>query len=296
MKITILGSGAALLDPDRGHTSIAVQIREKTYLLDMGTGATRKMIESAIHPLSVEAIFLTHLHFDHTADLPVFVIGSWMADRQGAIPIYGPPGTSESVAHLFEDGAFDTDIKARAKYPQRQGNLEVLRPDVHTIKPGVIFVDDRLKVTAMPVDHIPPETCECYGLKLESEGKTLVFSSDTTALPEMVDFAKDADVLIHEATFHEAAIEFRSKNGIGTFSHTSPRELGRIARDAGVKFLVPTHIGHWDSTNPIVRNLASKHMPVEVMGPDQLDKVVENIREAYGGPVQIAKDLLTIHV
>lgn len=296
MKITLLGTGAALIDPDRAHTSIAVQIREKSYLIDIGTGATRNLIAANIDPLSVAALFLTHLHFDHTADLPVFVIGSWMSGRRGAPVIYGPEGTEGLVGHLFEGGAFDVDIRARAKYRQRQDNLEVLRPETHVIAPGVIYEDDRLKVTAMPVDHIPPDICQCYGLKLESDGKTVVFSGDTKALPQMVDFARDANLLIHEATFPEAAIEFRAQNGIGTFSHTSPRELGRIARDAGVKHLIATHIGHWDSTNPIVRKLAARHMPVEIMGPDLIDQVVADIREAYAGPVQIARDLLTLHI
>lgn len=296
MKITLLGTGAALLDPDRGHMSIAVQIREKTYLMDIGTGATRKMIEACIDPLTVEALFLTHLHFDHVADLPVFVIGSWMSDRKTAPTIYGPERTQEMVDHLFEGGAYDVDIAARAKYPQRQQNLEVLRPVVRLIEPGVIFEDDRLKVTALLVNHIPEDICKCYGFRLESEGKSVVFSGDTRALPEMKDFAKDADLLIHEATFPEEAIEFRAKSGIGTFSHTSPRELGQIARDANAKQVIATHIGHWDSTNPIVRELASKHMPVEIMGPHLLDQVVADIREAYDGPVLIAKDLLTLTV
>lgn len=296
VKITLLGTGAALIDPDRAHTSIAAQIREKTYLIDIGTGATRNMIAAGIDPLSVEALFLTHLHFDHTADLPVFVIGSWMSGRRGAPVIHGPEGTEGLVGHLFEGGAFDVDIRARAKYPQRQGNMEVLRPETRLISPGAIFEDDRLKVSAMSVDHIPPDICQCYALKLESDGATVVFSGDTKALPQMVEFASGADLLIHEATFPEAAIEYRAKNGIGTFSHTSPRELGRIARDAGVKHLIATHIGHWDSTNPIVRRLAAQHMPVEIMGPHLIDEVVADIREAFDGPVQVARDLLTIHV
>ena len=296
MKITLLGTGAALIDPDRCHTSIAVQVGARCYLIDLGSGATRNLIAANIDPLSVEAVFLTHLHFDHIADLPVFVIGSWMSGKSGAPLIYGPPGTNEAIGHLFEGGAFDVDIRARSQYRQRQGNMEALRPDVRPMAPGVIFDDDTLKVTAMPVDHIPPDICACYGLKLESGGKTVVFSSDTKALPEMADFAKGADLLIHEATFPEAAIEYRAQNGIGTFSHTSPRELGRIAASAGVGQVIATHIGHWDSTNPILRKLAAQHMPIEIMGPALLDQVVADIREAYAGPVQIAEDLLTVHV
>ena len=296
MKVTILGSGAALLDPERGHTSIAVQIREKTYLLDCGTGATRKMIGEYIDPLSVEALFITHLHFDHIADLPVFVIGSWMSDRQTAPVIYGPEGTKDFVGHLFEGAAFDADIRARAQYPQRQANLVALRPDIRLMKTGVIFEDDRLKVTAGLVNHMPEDICECYGLRLESEGKVVTFSGDTSAVPAMQELAKDADLLIHEATFPEAALEFRAKSGIGTYSHTSPRELGQIARDAGVKALIATHIGHWDTTNPILRRLAAKHMPPEIIGPQLLEVVAADIRRTFDGTLHIAKDGLTIDV
>jgi ribonuclease Z len=292
----MLGTGAALIDPDRRHTSIAVQVGGGTYMIDAGTGATRAMVGEAIDPLTVRALFLTHLHFDHTADLPVFVLGSWMSDRRGALPIYGPEGTRELCGHLFEGGAFDVDIRARAKYAQRQVNLEVLRPEVTIIEPGVIFQDDQLRVSALPVDHIPAEICQCYAFRLDTATKSVVFSGDTRALPEMVEFARDADLLVHEATFPEEAIAFRARNGIGTFSHTSPLQLGAIARDAGVKHLVATHIGHWDSTNPIVRKLAAKHMPVEIMGPQLIDQIVTDIRQSYDGPVQVARDGLTLYV
>ena len=200
------------------------------------------------------------------------------------------------AGHLFEGGAFAVDIEARAQYPQRQENLVALRPDIRPLAPGLVHEDDRVRVTAMPVNHIPASICRCYAFRIEADGKSVVFSGDTTALPEMVDFARDADLLIHEATFPEAAIEFRNRSGIGTASHTSPRELGRIARDANVGHLIATHIGHWDTTNPILRKLAARHMPAEMMGPHLLDQVAEDIREAYDGPIQIAKDLLTITV
>lgn len=296
MKVTLLGTGAALIDPDRRHTSIAIQIGDAAYMIDAGTGATRAMIGESINPLDVRALFLTHLHFDHTADLPVFVLGSWMSDRRGALPILGPDGTREMCAHLFEGGAFDVDIRARAQYPQRQGNLEVLRPAITIIEPGLIYEDDLVRVSALPVEHIPTEICQCYAFRFETASKSVVFSGDTRALPEMVEFARGADLLIHEATFPEEAIAFRAKNGIGTYSHTSPLQLGEIARDAGVRQLVATHIGHWDSTNPIVRKLAAKHMPIEIMGPDLIDRVAGDIRQAYDGPLQIARDGLTIYV
>lgn len=296
IKITMLGTGAALLDPDRGHSSIAVTIGEKTYLLDCGTDASRQLVKANIDPTTVEAVFLSHLHFDHIADFPVFVIGNWMADRQTAPIVFGPQGTQEFVDHLFEEGAFAVDIKARLQYPQRQNNAIALRPDVRLMAPGLIYEDDSVRVIAGLVDHIPEEISNCFGLRLEAEGRVVAFSGDTAPCDTVLELARDADLLIHEATFPEAAIEFRSKAGIGTYSHTSPRQLGVLAKEAGVKSLVATHFGHWDSTNPIVRKLAAKHMPVAMMGPHLMDEVAADIREAYEGPLRLAHDQMTIHL
>ncbi len=296
MKITMLGTGAALLDPDRGHSSIAVTVGDRTYLLDCGSGASRQMVKANIDPTTVKAVFLSHLHFDHIADFPVFVIASWMANRQTAPIVLGPPGTREFVDHLFEDGAYADDIRARIQYPQRQENAVVLRPDIRLMEPGLIYEDDAIRVYADLVDHIPQEISKCFGLRLEAEGKVIAFSGDTAPCESMLELARDADLLIHEATFPEAAIEFRSKAGIGTYSHTSPRQLGVIARDAGVKSLVATHFGHWDTTNPIVRRLAAKHMPVDMMGPHLMDEIAGDIREAYDGPLRLAHDLMVIHL
>lgn len=296
IKITLLGTGAALLDPDRGHSSIAVTIGDKSYLLDCGTGASRQLVKANIDPTTIQAVFLSHLHFDHIADFPVFVIAGWMANRRGAPIVFGPPGTQGFVDHLFENGAYAKDIEARIQYPQRQVNVEAIRPDVRLMKPGVIFEDDRLRVTADHVEHIPQEISQCFGLRLEAEGKIIAFSGDTAPCKSMIKLAHKADLLIHEATFPEEAIEFRSKSGIGTYSHTSPRDLGKIARTAEVKSLVATHFAHWDSTNTIVRKLSEKHLPIEKMGPHMLDAVVANIRENYDGPLQLAHDLMTIYL
>ena len=296
MKITMLGTGAALLDPDRGHTAIVVEVGGRGYMLDCGTGATRKMIEANIDPTSIEAMFLTHLHFDHTADIPVFVLGNWMSGRQTSPIIVGPEGTQDMVDHMFEGGAFAKDIEARAAYSQRKENIQAIRPDVRPMQPGVVFEDDYIRVLANTVDHIPEEISKCYGLRIESQDKVVAFSGDTTPQANMIELARDADLLIHEATFPEAAIAFRAKNGIGTFSHTSPKQLGKLATEANAKSLIATHIGHWDSTNPIVRKLAAKHLPVEIMGPSLIDEVAEDIRSNYTGPLRIAHDLMTIHL
>jgi ribonuclease Z len=91
MRVILLGTGAALPDPDRCHTSILVTLNNgRHFLLDCGHGATHQLVRSDVNPADVEAIFLTHLHHDHVCDLPFLVISGWMLGRVGSLAIYGP--------------------------------------------------------------------------------------------------------------------------------------------------------------------------------------------------------------
>lgn len=296
MKITMLGTGAALPDPDRCQSSILVTLDcGEHYLLDCGHGATRQMVRANVSPADVNRVLLTHLHHDHIAELPYFVISSWMLNRVGAPVIVGPGGTKRFVGHLFENGAFDVDFQARSHYPARKINIEAMRPEVREFgEEGLVYEDEHVRIAAIEVDHIEREIASCYGFRLEAEGKVVAYSGDTQACEGARRLAKGADLLIHECTFSEAVMEHRRRTGVGTVAHTSPLELGRLAASAGVKSLVATHIGHMDSLSPVLKRAAAKHMPVELMGPQQLDAMVSDIRKEYSGPLRIAHDLMRI--
>ncbi len=103
-------------------------------------------------------------------------------------------------------------------------------------------------------------------------------------------------MLIYECTFTNDFIEHRKRSGVGTFAHTSPADLGRLAVAANAKSVVATHIGHVDLLNPVLKRAARKHMPVELMGPHQIDEFIRQIRGTYDGPLQIAHDLMLIDV
>lgn len=295
MHLTLLGTAAALPDPDRGHTAILLTLSDGShYMLDCGHGATRSLVRVDVNPAEVRAVLLTHLHHDHVCDLPFFVISGWMLNRVGAPLIVGPSGTKHLVGHLFEGGAFDADFRARSAYPARQANIAAIRPEVREYEAGLAYADEGIRVTAYAVDHIPREISPCFGFRIEAEGKVIAFSGDTAPCEGARALVEGADLLIHECTFPEAFIEHRRKTGVGTFSHTSPTELGRIAAEAGVKSLVATHFGHFDSLSPVLRRAAGKHLPVDLMGPHQLDAVARDIRRAYTGELRLAQDLMRI--
>ncbi len=294
MRIIMLGTGAALPDPDRNHSSILVTIRDRHYLLDCGHGATHQMMRAGVDPTQVNHVFLSHLHFDHICEFPFFMISTWICNREKAPIVVGPPGTQRFVDQLLANGAFSKDIEARSQYKNRQ-NLGILQPDVRECEPGLIFEDDLVQVRACLVDHIPDDITQCFGLRLDSvDGKSVVFSGDTAPCERLVELAKGADLLVHECTFPEKAIEFRKKIQIGTYAHTSPTELGKLATRANVKSLVATHFGHFDTTNPILKQFLSLHMPAELIGPAFMEDVVRDIRQHWSGELRIARDLMRI--
>ncbi len=124
---------------------------------------------------------LTHLHHDHVCELPFFVISGWILSRRGALNIFADrQGTRKLVGHLFENGAFDADIRARGAYPARQANMEAIRPNVSEYEAG--RGGSKTRTSASPrtyMDHIPREVSPCFGFRIEAEGKVVVFSGDT---------------------------------------------------------------------------------------------------------------------
>lgn len=297
MRVLLLGTGAALVDPDRNHSSILITVRGVNYLFDCGHNATRQMVRYGVDPASVRAMFLSHLHFDHIADFSYYMIATWMMGREDAVTVAGPPETAAFVRHSLAQGAFAKDIEARAEYKQRQANYGYLEPKVLECEPGLIYEDELVRVTACHVEHIPREISPCFGLRMDTvDGQSVAFSGDTAPCDAMIELARDVDLLIHECTFPEKAIEFRSNIGIGTWAHTSPTEFARIAVESRAKQAVATHFGHFETTNPVLKKHLAKHMPIELVGPDFMDDVVTDIRSRYKGPLHIARDGMAIHL
>ncbi|MBT5938667.1 MAG: MBL fold metallo-hydrolase, partial [Rhodospirillaceae bacterium] len=181
MRVIMLGTGAAAPDPDRGGSGILITVEDKHYLFDCGANVTRSMISANVNPAKVDHVFLSHLHYDHIVDFPYFLLTSWICDRENPPIVVGPEGTQEFIDHLFTEGAFAKDIEARVQYPRRQGNTNVLTPDVRQCEEGVVFEDELVTVTACYVEHIPQEITPCFGLRLDSkiDGKSVSFSGDT---------------------------------------------------------------------------------------------------------------------
>jgi ribonuclease Z len=107
----------------------------------------------------------------------------------------------------------------------------------------------------------------------------------------MVELARDVDVLIHEATFLEEIIEERAPAWTG---HTGPRGAGRIAREAGARKLVLTHLGPYDSFDAAIEMAKLYYGPRR--GPEIWSKILRDATSEYDGPVVLAEDAMEVHL
>ncbi|MFZ3566475.1 MBL fold metallo-hydrolase [Streptomyces sp. BH097] len=291
LSVVLLGTGAGPYPaPGRQGASTAVVVGDRTYLVDAGYGALRKYAQAGLRLSDLRAVFLTHLHSDHTADLfNLFLLG-WGPANHGVnqpVHIAGPgpdrtlpdhpqPGTEGLLTHLL--AAFGQDVAVRLRTSARTPLADLVRPHDLVSPPAgqdvLVYEDDRVRVTAREVPH--PPLHQSFGYRFETEEGVVAFSGDTAYSDSVGELAEGADLLVHET------MEPDFYRGLGysdrlldflTASHTAPGDVGRLATAAGVRRVALSHIGPPD--------------PREVGDDDWTRKVAAT----YSGPVVVGHDL-----
>ena len=217
MEITILGSGTAVPDKERGSPGIAVRSDDTLLLMDLGAGTLYRAVRFGVDVNRVDAVLLSHLHPDHTGDLVpllfAFLSPEWSRDE--TLTIFGPAGLQEFFRNLEA---------AYGRWIEPQGyrlEIEVLHGGSASLK-GV-------NLRTCPVRHGPRAVA--YEIT-DASMRRLVYSGDTGYFDELAVFAKDADLLILECSLPE---------GEEQPGHLTPSEAGRIAGKAQCGRLLLTH-------------------------------------------------------
>jgi ribonuclease Z len=209
-------------------------------------------------PAQVSAIFITHYHSDHIADLGELMLQHWAGGAATSpVPVYGPTGVAR-VVQGFED-AYTLDRGYRIAHH----GPKVVPPDgfggaahpfaITKTGPNVTLIDEPdLKVIAFPVDHEPVEPA--VGYLFIYKGRKLVVSGDTAPCPRLEAAAQGADVLVHEGLApnlvdvqRAAALRHGRANMAAIFHdilsyHTTPEQAAAIAERAHVRMLLFTHV------------------------------------------------------
>lgn len=272
-RVVMLGTGTPNADPDRYGPAVAVVVDETSYLVDFGAGVVRRAAaaeRSGINALAATNLtraFATHLHSDHTLGLADLILTPWILERATPLTLYGPRGLRAMAAHLVDAYADDLRIRTRGGEPKHQYDPRVV--NVHEIKPGVVYRDQRVTVTAFAVPHGAWE--QAFGYRFQTPDRTVVISGDTGPDSRIEEQCRRCDVLVHEvysgAGFAKRPPEWQAYH---SRYHTSARELGAIASRAQPGLLVLYHQLIWSSTE---------------------EALLDEVRSTYSGKVVSAHDL-----
>jgi ribonuclease BN (tRNA processing enzyme) len=278
-RLVLLGTkgGPSLRAIDQVPTSSLLVWKGVPYVIDVGYGASMRLVGAGFPLTALKSIFITHHHSDHNLEATDLPYNAWALGLKSPVDVYGPNG----VENLIESGlaAQKFDIETRMTDEGRPDLRKLVRP--HVYSEGEVLRTPDVTVTALRNKH--PPIVDSFALKFAFAGKTVVFSGDTTYFPPLADFAKGADILVHEVAYGPAleALAKRTPNGATLLehlkaSHTLAEDVGRIAKAAGVKTLVLSHFvpGDDKSVTPEVWSRA--------------------VRTQYDGPLVLAQDLMSI--
>lgn len=244
-RLVLLGTkgGPAIRPGGPMPVSSLLELGGRMAVVDCGLGVTRGLTDAGVQLRSLDLVFITHLHSDHVLELGALIHTAWTAGLSVPVRVFGPVGTAACWLNFVKSMIFDIEIRI-----EDEG-----RPDIRDLVTvaefgeGLVYEEGGFRVSALRVDH-PPVT-ECYALRFEHGGRSVVFSADTVYFEPLAVFASDADVLVHEAMLEEGVDRLVARTGNGAFlrehlmaSHTLAADAGRIAAEARVGHLVINHL------------------------------------------------------
>jgi ribonuclease BN (tRNA processing enzyme) len=236
-RVILLGTGTPNPEPDRMGPAVAVVSGEHVYLVDCGPGVVRRAAQAGIKMQQLTRVFVTHLHSDHTAGYPDLILTPPNADREESLEAYGPPGLRAMTSHILK--AYEQDLEMRLHHTQPHV-ARAYSVTAHDVRPGEVYRDDAVRVTAFAVRHA--EWKYAYGYRFEAKDKVIVISGDTTFSEGLIAAAKGADILVHEVYslkgWEARTPEWRKYHAA---SHTSAPDVGRVAAQVRPRKLVLYH-------------------------------------------------------
>lgn len=296
LRVSILGSGAALPTPERCTSATTLLYEGEILLFDCGEGTQLQLRRAGLRHGRLSRIFITHMHGDHVIGIMGLLMTMELSGRERPIELYGPPALAEYVtasARLLSTGF---------RYPIM----------FHETRPGVICVAETYKVECLHLNHRiltygyafqerdKPGTFDVaraealgipkgplYGRLQRGEaielpdgrtihpsdvlgpakrGRRIAYCLDTRPCPQAAELARDADLLLYDSTLAAGAEQEATEKG-----HSTSRQAAVLAKEAGVKRLVLTHISsRYTDARHLLTGIEGLHDNV-VLGRDLME-------------------------
>ncbi|MDI3331633.1 MAG: MBL fold metallo-hydrolase [Micrococcus sp.] len=302
LKVVTLGTAAGpAIRSECAGIATAVVVDGVYYLVDFGLGVTRAAHEAGLRGEDLRACFVTHLHSDHVAELPAYLLWNWGQPVQGftepvqilgpgsADPEAGAIGLAGLVDHVLRGYSYDIDVRivdeGRPPLYDLISVEEIGLPDsaagasgesTPAMDPFVVYADDRVRVSAILVEH--PPIFPAFAFRFDTAYGSVVVSGDTTESDNMVRIAAGADLLVHESVFLDfyRALDFGPEFlNHQLISHTTPEGVGRVATRAGARRVVLSHLAGVATDEQWTAGVAAEYDgPVTVARPGTVFEVV----------------------
>ncbi|MDO5832123.1 MAG: ribonuclease Z [Methanobrevibacter sp.] len=264
MEIIFLGTSSAVHSFYRNHPAIILKAFGETFLFDCGEGTQRQLIFAKASPMKISKIFLSHYHGDHILGLPGLIQSMNFRGREKKLTIYGPKGLYDLKDALFNLGYSKIEfpiefieigsetVESTEEYIIKSQyvnhNVPALAYSIEELKKPR-FIREKAIELGVPVGpdfgrlHNGEEV-EVDGKIIKPEqvlgpprkGNKIVYSGDTTPCEEMVEFAKDSTILIHESTYMNEDADKAKEN-----FHSTSSDAAEIAKASNSKELILTH-------------------------------------------------------
>lgn len=292
IEVVLLGTGAPLPNPDRCGAGNVIMAGATRILVDCGWGSARRLFAGGILPSTIDTACFTHMHSDHITDMADFIIMRWTGGATRPLTVYGPEGTRDTMAGFM--AALARDIGYRKAHHGALLSDDGIRMAVHEVPATAdatpVATASDIAIEAFEVDHFP--VVPALGFRFRRGATSVVISGDTKRTDNLVRAAAGADLLVCEAMnlgmMRGAADRVESLGNATTAGllrdateyHSPTEDVAAMARDAGVKRLVLSHL------IPAVPPSADDAKAAFMAGMSAI----------YSGPIEMGYDLMRVTV
>ncbi len=277
--------------PGRAQPANVLLRGNDAYMFDVGDGAAGQLARTGVPVSRVQAIFISHFHFDHTGGLAALLGLRYQLDAPGVVTIYGPPGIKQLVdgilAFMEPGAAIGTGVSGVTHTPPSEKVRTIEMVDGSKISMG------DLTITAAENSHysfapgsVEAERYKSLSFRMDMPGKSVVYTGDTGPSTAVEKLARNADMLVSEMIDVDMALDtvrrsnpqipearFKIMQEHLSTHHLTPEMVGQMAARANVRHVVVTHVAPGSTDDA------------------DLTRYRAGIRRNFRGDITIANDL-----